>query len=866
MRHGKQYRISCDYKMLKTLYIRFALMAGILLLGGTGVLAQTTTIKGVITDAQTGETLPYVSIVIPGTTMGTSADVDGKYALTLKENYAAIRFTYVGYESIDKKITVGADQVINIKMKVDASMLKEVTVKGRARYRNKDNPAVQLIRQVIENRDKNQMANYDFAEYEQYEKISFALSNLSDKFKERRIFRNYQFLFKDQDSSTIGGKNILPAYIQEKLSQVYFRKNPYTKKQWVKANRRAEFDARFVDNDGLSAYFNRLYEDINIYKNDISIATNLLLSPIANTAPTFYKYFIRDTVKTHEPWLVELGFVPRNKTDMLFEGKLFITLDGNYAVQNAYLTVNKDINLNFMRDLEARLEFEKSPDGRYHPSKTTLGMEFALGEKGGGLFGQRVVNYKNYEVNQPRPDSVYRGPAEQAIYNPLIKTGESYWQQVRHIPLEKSERDIYRNVDTLQTIPSFRRTMDITSLFLAGYKSFDIVEVGPVNTFYSFNPVEGFRLRFGGRTTTDLSKRIFFETYAAYGFKDQKWKYFLSGTYSLNNKSVYHFPLHYIRASYQRDTKIPGQDLQFVQEDNFLLSFKRGQNNRWLYNDIYKAEYVREFQNRFSYKVGFTHWNQRPAGILEYKPVEHIDGQPTVAQLSNTEVNLELRYAPNEQFYQGKLYRTPIINKFPIFTLRYNAGLKGVLNGENSYHNVTANISKRIYLSQLGFMDITTEGGYIFGKNIPFPLLTIHRANQTYAYQLNSYNLMNFLEFVSDHYASLDVQYYMNGFLFNKIPLLKKLKLREVFSFKAAVGGLRDENNPLKGASVYQFPVDDQGRPISYTMDKQPYMEGSIGVANIFKLLRVDLVKRFNYLDHPNVSEWGIRARFRLDF
>ena len=234
--------------------------------------------------------------------------------------------------------------------------------------------------------------------------------------------------------------------------------------------------------------------------------------------------------------------------------------------------------------------------------------------------------------------------------------------------------------------------------------------------------------------------------------------------------------------------------------------------------------------------------------------------------LSNTEANLELRYAPHEQYYQGKLYRTPIINKYPIFTVRYNAGLKGVFEGQNRYHNVSANIAKRVYLSQFGYADVTAEGSYIFGKNVLFPLLTIHRANQTYAYQLNSYNLMNFLEFVSDHYASLDVQYYMNGFLFNKIPLLKKLKLREVFSFKGLMGGLRDENNPANNPALFRFPVDENGKPISYTLSREPYIEGSVGIANIFKLLRVDLVKRFTYLDNPNVSEWGIRARFRLDF
>lgn len=464
------------------------------------------------------------------------------------------------------------------------------------------------------------------------------------------------------------------------------------------------------------------------------------------------------------------------------------------------------------------------------------------------------------------PDSIFAGPAEEIVYNPEVKESEEEWQKLRPVPLEEYEVAIYKNIDTLQTIPSFKRFMDISTLILAGYKNFGAVEIGPANTFYSFNPVEGFRLRVGGRTTTDFSKRFYAETYAAYGFKDKKWKYFLSGTYSFNNKSIYRFPGHYLRASFQRDTKIPGQDLQFVQEDNFLLSFKRGNNERWLYNDIYRLEYVKEFESHFSIKGGLTKWKQNPAGILKYEYLKD-DGQlASIHTLNTTELNFQLRYAPNEQFYQGKLYRTPIFNKHPVFTLNYNLGLKGFLDGEYEYHNLNASIFKRVYLSQFGYADVTTEGGYIFGNNIPFPLLSVHRANQTYSYQLNSYNLMNFMEFISDHYAAVNVQYYMNGFLFNKVPLLKKLKLREVFSVKALWGGLRKENDPAYTDGVFQLPIDELGRPISYSLSDGAYVEGSVGVANIFRLLRVDLVKRFNYLDNPNVAEWGIRARFKLDF
>lgn len=840
-----------------------------LLILGTNTLtqAQNRVVRGKISDSRSKETLPFASVHVKGTTSGTMADDDGHFALSVPPGADTLVVTYIGYVTKKIAISEAKNQLADIVLEVDASMLTEVTVKAKGRYRNRNNPAVELIRKVIAYKDSNRILKNDYVEYEQYEKITLAISNLSDKFVERGIFKKYQFLFEN-DSTAEGSRHQLPAYMQEQLSQIYFRRNPYKLKQYIKAERKAEYDNRFVDNDGLSSYVNRLYEDIDIYKNDVAIATNLFLSPLAGSAPTFYKFFIRDTLKNHEPNLVELGFVPRNKSDMLFEGKLYVTLDGRYAVNYAYLSVNKDINLNFMRGLEAQLEFEKAADGRYRPEKTTLSMEFALSDKGAGMLGRRTVSYKNYVFNRPLPDELYYGLPKEYRPDSSSLVADSYWDSARHMQLERTERNIYRNVDTLQTITSFRRTMDIATILFAGYKSFGKFEIGPANTFYSFNPIEGFKLRLGGRTTTELSKRYYFETYAAYGFTDEKWKYFLSGTYSLNNKSVYHFPLHYIRLSYQHDTKIPGQDLQFIQEDNFLLSFKRGENNRYLYNDQLKLEYVREFASRLSVRVGITKWAQKPAGVLEYIEAGSPSDSPNViGKLDNTDIGIELRYAPNEQFYQGKLYRTPIINKYPIYTLRYNAGVKNLMGGQNTYHHVNGSVFKRVYLSQLGFADIDVEGGYIFGSKIPFPLLMIHRANQTYAYQLNSYNLMNFLEFTSDHWAGLNVQYYMNGFLFNKIPLFKRLKWREVFSFKMLKGGLRKENDPAYTTEhIYEFSRDEQGRPITYTLSEEPYMEASVGVANILKLFRIDIVKRLSYLDHPNVTGWGIRARFRLDF
>ncbi len=850
---------------INRILIYTCLIFGLLAFSTSSALAQRTIITGTVRDAVTKETLPYVSIFFSETRIGTQTDIDGNFKINTADNYTQLKFNYVGYEIQLKTITPGQTQKLDVLLKSNAQSLNEVTVIAgkKVRYVNKNNPAVELIRQVIANKDKNQPKAYETVRYKEYEKMIFSMSNISEKFKNRRIFKNYQFLFQEQDSTALGGKNLLPIYIQEKLTDHYLSFSPDKSKTYVLAEKQVQFDSKYIDNQGMRAYFDRMYQDIDIYTNNISVIENEFLSPIANSAPNFYKYFITDTLKNITPNVVELSFTPRTKGDLLFEGKIYITLDGNYGVQKASFGINKNINLNFIRGLNIDLDFEKNTDARYYLDKSNLNVDFGINkDKGLGFTGQRTVNFKEYQTNVVIPDTVFSGKKIEVLAS-AAKRSDDFWAENRLDTIPARQLEIYGNIDTLQNLPSFKRTMKIVTLLFAGYQDLGKYEIGPVNTFYSFNNVEGLRLRLGGRTTPELSKRFYFENYAAYGFKDEKWKFFLSGTYSLNNKSIYQFPQNYVRASFQRDTKIPGQELQFVQEDNLLLSFKRGINDMLLYNDFYRFDYVKEFENHFSYTVGLKKWSQNPAGGLAYIAVSD---NAVVNTLTTTEVSLALRYAQNEKFYQGKIYRVPMTDKYPVFNLKYSAGIKGVLGGEYNYHNLMGSVDKRLYLSQLGYSDLRLEGGYIAGK-VPFPLLSIHRANQTYAYQVNAYNLMNFLEFVSDHYASINLDHNFNGFFLNKVPLLSKLKLREYISFKALYGGVRDENNPhTTTTELYKLPTFADGMQRTYALGKVPYIEGSVGIGNIFKFLRLDLVKRFNYLEHPEVSEWGIRARVKLDF
>ena len=829
------------------------------------LFAQNTVVNGTVTDAGNKQPLPFVTVAFTGSTIGVNTDAQGKFSISSDKPYSQLKVTFLGYKDANLIITPGKTQFLNIKLFPEAKQLNEVVINSgkKPKYRNKDNPAVELIRMVIENKEKNRPRSYDYVEYKEYDKMQFSLSNVSNTLSDKKFFRKYKFVLDNRDSTTIPGKSLLPFFLDEKLTQYYYRKNPEKEKTITLGEKNVNFGGS-IDSEGLGAYFKHMYYKVDIYDNTIFLMTNNFLSPIAGSAPTFYKFFITDTIVVNNTKLVELSFTPRNTTDLLFVGKIYITLDGNYAVQRAQLNINKNINLNFVRSMRVDLEFEQNPDGRYHLSKSNMLADFGVTKnKSGGLFGIRTITYKNYQLNVAHPDATYQNQ-EPAVSEEAKHRSDQFWAQNRLDTLSVAESKVYKNIDSLRNMPSFRRTLDIATLVLAGYKDFGAFEMGPANAFYSFNPIEGFKLRLGGRTTPDLSKRYYFETYGAYGFKDQRFKYFLSATYSINDKSIYKFPQNYIRASVENDTKIPGQSLQFVQEDNFLLSFKRGVNDKYLYDLSYKFDYVHEYENHLSYNFGINRLTQAPAGSLYF--TNEVNGMPNnIGRLTTFEFTAGIRYAPNEQFYQGKIYRVDIPNKYPTFSLDDDIGVRDVFGSEYSFQKLHARIDKRFYLSILGFADVTVEGGYTFGQ-VPYPLLNIFRANQTYAYDLYSYNLMNFLEFVGDRYASLNIDQHFGGFFFNKIPLLEKLKWREVASLKAIYGGVSNQNNPALHPSLYQFPVASDGEPITYALGKTPYAEGSVGIENIFKFVRVDLVRRFTYLDHPDIAKWGIRARIRFDF
>lgn len=831
-----------------------------------------TSARGTVLDALTNEPLAFATIRFDGLSAGTTSDADGHFSMEVKEPARRLKVSYIGYGETFVDIRPGEQNAgLEIRLSEASNTLKEVVVR-KEKYRNRDNPAVELIRQVIDHKGQNRREGLDYFSFEQYEKVEFALNRVDDKLRNGFLFRKMQFLFDNADTSADGVVS-LPFYLYERLSDVYYRKNPHDEKTFVKGERNTTVPG-FFDEQGIASYVQNMYQHVDIYDNNINLATVEFTSPLSPIAPGIYRFYIQDTSYLTGTQVVRLYFAPRNKSDLAFEGNMWVALDGSYAVRKIELGVPRGINLNWVSDLAVEQEFDWAETNAGDAgvrrglmlSKDVVTMHFGISKdtSGRGLIGRKTTSYRNYTLGRPLADRLFRFSGNTRYENNAQERGEQFWAANRHVALNEREQGIQKTIDTLNNYRPFKRTMSVARLLFEGYHPVGGVDVGPVNTFYSFNEVEGFRARLGGRTNLKFSRNVQFEGFLAYGTKDERWKGYFGAAYSFSNGPIRRFPLDQVKFWYQDDVQIPGLDLQFIAEDNFLLSFKRGINDKMVYNRVLGAEYLKESQSGFSYALTAKTERLLPAGALsfQYGNVEQPNFDP---EIKTTNFGIHLRYAPNEKFYQGATYRTPILNKYPIFNAWYTYGAKDILGGEYSYHSIQVKAEKVFYLSPLGWSQVVLEGGRIFGT-LPFPLLNVHRANQTFAYQLESYNLMNFLEFVSDKYASINMTHTFGGFFFNRVPLLRRLKWREVVSFKALWGGLDESNRPTEANGLLHFPTDANGTPLTYTLEKQPYMEASVGVANIFKVLRIDYVRRLNYLDHPNVAKWGIRARFKLEF
>lgn len=825
-------------------------------------------IKGLVTDSVSGEPLPYVSIIVKGTTTGAATDLDGRFSLTVPSSASGkmLEVSYLGYST--KQVPLKSGQNLSIQLAPTGIALNEVVVKpGRERYRRRDNPAVAFVKNVIERRDANDPRNHDYYSYDRYQKMVFAMNDYKPKKREDGKTGKFDFLEEFIDTLDVG-TTILPISEKEHFETVYYRKDPHSEKRLVKGDKSAGVDEVF-SRDGIQQFLNEAFREVDIFRNNIPLFLQRFVSPLSSLGPTFYKYYLMDTLEIDGQKCMDLGFVPFNSESFGFTGHLYVTLDSTYFVRRVLLNVPKDINLNFVSHMTIDQTFRREPDGTRLITKDDIRVNFKLSEKSKGMFAQRLIVYSNHSFE---PDTaqlaIFEQPAPSITLKEAYTQTDKFWEENR--PQEGRRRNpntVDKLMAKLRSIPIFYVTEKIVTILVSGYvpatkdEANNKFEFGPMNTTISGNAIEGARFRVGGTTTPQFHKRLTLDGFAAYGVRDKKMKYDALVEYSFIDRKQYRkeFPMHSIRFEYMYDINKLGQQYMYTSKDNFLLAIRRKRDTRATYLRKAELTYTREHYNGISYSAVLR--NKREYAT-PYAVFDRINADGSLTSLDHydmTELELNFRYGYNEKFYQTRNNRIPITFDAWVFNLSHVMGWKGFLGSSYNYQRTDIGLQKRLWFSAFGYTDIILKAGKVWTK-VPYPLLILPNANLSYTIQPEAYTNMNAMEFINDEYASWDVTYYMNGLLLNRIPLIKKLKWREVFCFRGLWGHLSDKNNPAKSTGLFAFPEG------SMTLGKAPYMEASVGIENIFKFLRLDYVWRLNYRDNPDIQTHGVRCTMRIQF
>ena len=857
---------------MKTKYIKSFLL---FLLLGCCISVSAQNIQGVVTDSLTNEPIPYLSVFYEGKGVGSITDNDGNYKVETRKGWNKLTFSAVGYVTKVVNIIPGVTKNLNVRMRPDDIMLDEVVVKPkREKYSRKNNPAVELMKKVIAHKKNNKLSENDYYQYNKYQKITMSLNDVTPEMLEKGMYKKMPFLKDQIELCEETNKFILPISVDETASQKIYRKHPKSEKTIIKGMSSTGVNELFATGDMLSTVLKDVFTDVNIYDNDIRLLQYPFISPISSSdAISFYKFYIMDTTFVDKDKCFHLTFVPNNSQDFGFTGHLYVLADSSYTVKKCTMNLPKKSGVNFVDNMDIIQEFEQLPNGEWVLKTDDMIVEMTLMKIMQGFQIRRTTRYSDYAFDE-LPQQLFKRKGAEIKEADAMMRGDDFWNQYRPVPLTQTESSMDVLVKRLEQMPGFKYVIFVLKAFIENFVETGTkehpskVDIGPVNTMISNNYIDGLRLRMSAQTTANLNPHLFFKGYYAYGFKDHRSKYMGEVEYSFNKKEYLprEFPKNSITFSYQYDVMSPTDKFLKTDKDNVFVSFKTSTVDQMSYVRNIALKYENETQFGLKTTVEVKHSTDEPTGGLAY--ITNDDQKTLVPEIQTMEASLAFRYAPGETFVNTKQRRIPVSFDAPVFTLSHTAGFKGVLGGEYNYNLTEIGLYKRFWFSSWGKIDMFVKGGAQWNK-VPFPLLIMPAANLSYILQRETFNLINNMEFLNDRYASLDVSWDLNGKIFNRIPLLKKLKWREAIGFKMLYGHLTDKNNPMKhpgDSELFLFPTRD-GRPTSFVMDpKTPYMECSVGIHNIFKILHIDYVRRLNYLDHPDANKWGVRFMVMMTF
>lgn len=855
-----------------------------------GALAQHM-ITGQIVDAKTGEPIPFASAQYLGHGVGVASDVDGNFKIA-RHNGWQLTFTSVGYVSHTVQINSGIRSDIKIALKTDNRMLKEVTIKTkRGRYSRKNNPAVEMMRKVIAAKKQTDLDNRDFYQYNKYQKITLALNDFKPEVLDSPKYKKKQWLIDQIEACPYNNKLILPISVDETVSQKIYRKKPHDEKTIIKGINTQGINDLFQTGDILNTIMKDVFTDVNIYDDQIRMLQYPFTSPIGKDAIGFYRYYIEDTLMVDKDLCYHLHFLPNNQQDFGFRGDLYILADSSWQVKRCEMTIPKKSDVNFVENMQVVQEFTQLPDGDWVLSVDDMFTEIKLAS-----FLHKFAVIRNTRINDyafdELPRQLFKGTKKEVKDVNAMMRNDDFWNQYRQVELTKAEGQMDQFVNGMQNVKGFKWILFglkalVENFVETGTKDHPSkVDIGPINTMITKNIIDGIRTRISAQTTANLDSNFFARGYVARGWDSKKWYYKGDLIWSFNKKEYLprEFPQRTLTFSSTYDVMSPSDKFMRTDKDNVFTAFKWSKVDKMMFYNRQSLTFEREedwgFRTTLSAKVEeneacgslyfipmsyssdrslWTNWsNPAPAGAAAtaYVPSQKI---------RTTELRAELRFAPGETFINTKQRRLPINLDAPVFTVSHTLGLKGVLGGQYSYNYTEGSIYKRFWLKSWGKMDFTVKGGIQWEK-VPFPLLIMPETNLSYIVQDYTFEAINNMEFPTDRFVSGQVNWDLNGKILNRIPLLRKLKWREWIGFRVLWGELSDKNNPyldhnIGNPIVMYFPEG------SYVIDpKRPYMELSLGLHNIFKIVHVEYVRRLNYNELPTAHKHGVRFMVRATF
>ena len=843
-------------------------------------------ISGYVIDDATGDSIPYASVVYKGHKVAVVSNLSGRYSVARHEGWQ-LTFSALGYTEKTVTIGSGTKNTLNVRLKPDTRTLKEVTVKTkRKRYSRKDNPAVELMRKVIERKKQTDLSNKDFYQYNKYQKITLAINEITQEKLNSPKFSKASWLKDQVEMCQYNKKLILPLSVDETVTQKIYRKSPHTEKNIIKGQNSSGVNELFQTGDILTTAVKDVFTDVNIYDDQVRLLQYPFTSPIGKGAIGFYRFYIEDTVFVDRDKCIHLHFLPNNQQDFGFRGDIYILADSSYQVKRCELTIPKKSDVNFVENLRVEQEFTMLPDSTWVLSVDDMIAELKVASFLQKAIVIRTTRLSDYAFDE-LPKQLFKGKAREVKEADAMMRDDDFWSRYRQVDLTKSESKMDVFVHNLEQIKGFKYIIFGAKAFIENFVELgnpSKVDLGPINTMFTSNFVDGFRTRISAQTTAKLHKQLFASGYYAHGWGSHKNYYRGDFIYSFNKKEYLprEFPKRTITLSSTYDVCSPSDKFMRTDKDNVFTSFKWATVDAMMFYNRQELTYEREEDWGFKTTVAFKAEENQACGNLYFTPMnewtewngtanpaENSENIPAQARPSHyfrtTELRAELRFAPGETFINTKQRRLKINLDAPVFTVSHTLGLKDVLGGDYRYNYTEASIYKRFWMNSWGKIDCYVRGGIQWNK-VPFPLLCMPATNLSYIIQDQTFQLINNMEFLNDRFASAEVSWDFNGKIFNRIPLIKKLKWREYLAVRCLWGDLSDKNNPYlaqnaNDGTLMMFPEG------SYVMNpKTPYVEASVGIHNIFKIVHVEYTRRFNYLNLPTAHKHGVRFMIRMTF